>query len=154
MVLSEMSSLVSIFSVASFFNLVNLFIFNFSINLNLKHVTTNSFYNFSMLHFCFDPYRLTILWSFGDEVRNTNLFLWGFELTSNVCCLIKPVLVLLFLSMNISAGVRFVTLWYVDLLKIQSIFLLRFCYYNNSISSQFTLFEHIFLLDHLNFDDK
>ena len=67
-------------------------------------------------HFCFDPYLLTIKWSFGDKVRNVKLFSWGFALTPNVRCgLIRSILLLMFLPINISAGIRFVTVWGVDL---------------------------------------
>ena len=46
---------------------------------------------------------------------------WGFELTANVRCgLIKSILVLMFLPINSSAGVRFVTVWGVDLKEVEN----------------------------------
>ena len=45
----------------------------------------------------------------------------GFELTPNVRCgLIKSILVLMFLPINNSAGVRFVTVWGVDLKEVEN----------------------------------
>ena len=107
-VLSQMSSLVSLLSVVPLF-LFGLYVFlQISINwdLHILQLILSTFFPF--YHFCFDPYILTIRWSFGDKVRNAKLFLSGFELASYVRCgLIKSILIQMFLPINISTGVRF-----------------------------------------------
>ena len=91
-----------------FFYLVYMFFFNFSINWDLHILQLILSTIFPFYHFRFDPYILSIRWSFGDKVRNAKLFLSGFELASYVRCgLIKSILIQMFLPINISTGVRF-----------------------------------------------
>ena len=77
-VLSQMSSLVSLFSVVWLFLIWSICfssIFLLIRTLYILQLILSTI--FSCCHFCFDPYLLTITWSFGDKVRNVKLFLEG-----------------------------------------------------------------------------
>ena len=116
-VLSQISSFLSLISVVWLF-----FIGSICLSLTFKLIRTLYMLQlilstiFTCCNFSYDPYLFTMIWSIGNKVYDDKLLSLGFELTSNVSCgSIKSILVLMFLPINISAIVWFVTVWGVHL---------------------------------------